>query len=58
MNVGALTARGRWFVFVHADTRVPPQWLSEIRRVDADPAVVGGSFRFQLDSPAWQARLI
>jgi rSAM/selenodomain-associated transferase 2/rSAM/selenodomain-associated transferase 1 len=58
MNVGALTARGRWFVFVHADTRLPPQWLSEIRRVDADPAIVGGSFRFQLDSAAWQARLI
>jgi rSAM/selenodomain-associated transferase 2 len=58
MNVGTLMARGRWFVFVHADTRLPPQWLSEIRRVDADPAIVGGSFRFQLDSAAWQARLI
>src|SRR4030095_10896434 len=29
-----------------------------MRRASADPDVVGGSFRFQLDSAAWQARLI
>lgn len=58
MNVGALSARGRWFVFLHADTRLPPQWLDELRRADRDPSVVAGSFRFQLDSDAYQARLI
>jgi rSAM/selenodomain-associated transferase 2/rSAM/selenodomain-associated transferase 1 len=58
MNVGALGARGRWFLFLHADSRLPRQWLDEIRRADADPSVVGGSFRFQLDSDAWQARMI
>jgi rSAM/selenodomain-associated transferase 2/rSAM/selenodomain-associated transferase 1 len=58
MNVGASAAAGRWIVFVHADTRLPPQWSDEIRRVSADPTIVGGSFRFRLDSAAWQARLI
>jgi len=58
MNVGASAASGRWIVFLHADTRLPPQWSDEIRRASADPAVVGGSFRFRLDSAAWQARLI
>jgi rSAM/selenodomain-associated transferase 2/rSAM/selenodomain-associated transferase 1 len=58
MNVGASAAAGRWIVFLHADTRLPPQWVDEIRRADAVPAVVGGSFRFRLDSGAWQARLI
>jgi rSAM/selenodomain-associated transferase 2/rSAM/selenodomain-associated transferase 1 len=58
MNVGASAAEGRWIVFLHADTRLPPQWFDEIRRASADPAVVGGSFRFRLDSSAWQARLI
>jgi rSAM/selenodomain-associated transferase 2/rSAM/selenodomain-associated transferase 1 len=58
MNVGASAAAGRWMVFLHADTRLPPQWSDEIRRAGADPDVVGGSFRFRLDSAAWQARLI
>src|SRR4051812_36059700 len=58
MNVGASAAAGRWIVFLHADTRLPPGWFDEIRRASADPGVVGGSFRFRLDSTAWQARLI
>ena len=52
MNVGASIAAGRWIVFLHADTRLPPQWSDEIRRAGADPDVVGGSFRFRLDSSA------
>lgn len=58
MNAGAAAAAGRWLVFLHADTRLPPQWLDELRRASVDPVVVGGSFRFRLDSGAWQARLI
>ena len=58
MNVGASAAAGRWIVFLHADTLLPPHWSDEIRRASADPDVVGGSFRFRLDSGAWQARLI
>ena len=58
MNVGASAAEGRWVVFLHADTRLPLEWSDEIRRASADPTVVGGSFRFRLDSSAWQARLI
>src|SRR5436190_2373274 len=58
MNVGASAAAGRWIVFVHADTQLPLEWPDEIRRASADPAVVGGSFRFRLDSTAWQARVI
>lgn len=58
MNVGAAAGNGRWIVFLHADTRLPPGWRDEIRRAGADPDVVGGSFRFRLDSSAWQARMI
>lgn len=58
MNAGASAAAGQWIVFLHADTRLPLQWFEEVRRAGADPTVVGGSFRFQLDSAAWQARLI
>jgi rSAM/selenodomain-associated transferase 2/rSAM/selenodomain-associated transferase 1 len=58
MNFGARSARGRWFLFLHADTRLPPDWLNDLRRADREPAIVAGSFRFQLDSAAWQARII
>ena len=27
MNVGAESARGRWFIFLHADTRLPADFL-------------------------------
>ena len=58
MNVGASASAGRWIVFLHADSQLPLEWSDEIRRASANPAVVGGSFRFRLDSTAWQARLI
>jgi rSAM/selenodomain-associated transferase 2 len=58
MNQGARRARGRWFVFLHADTRLGAGWMDVIRRLDEQPQIVGGSFRFALDSPARLARLI
>ncbi len=58
MNVGAATARGRWLLFLHADTRLPPGWMDVIGAADGDPRLVGGSFRLRLDSPARAARLI
>ncbi|MGD9905905.1 MAG: TIGR04283 family arsenosugar biosynthesis glycosyltransferase [Vicinamibacterales bacterium] len=59
LNAGAALARGRWLWFVHADCRVPSSWRAAFAAVDAAaPVVVGGSFAFALDSPAWQARLL
>jgi rSAM/selenodomain-associated transferase 2 len=58
MNVGAKRARGRWLVFLHADTRLGTGWLDLLRRLDDHPSIVGGSFRFALDSPARWARWI
>jgi rSAM/selenodomain-associated transferase 2 len=56
-NAGAALARGRWIWFLHADSRVPSSWLDVFAALDAEPDVVGGAFRFALDSEAWQARL-
>jgi rSAM/selenodomain-associated transferase 2 len=58
MNAGASRARGRWLLFLHADTRLGPGWLDVIRNLDDRPSIVGGSFRFALDSNARWARWI
>jgi rSAM/selenodomain-associated transferase 2 len=58
MNEGARRARGRWLLFLHADTRLGPGWTDLLRGLDDRPGTVGGSFRFTLDSPARWARWI
>ena len=58
MNQGSAQAKGRWLLFLHADTRLSPGWVEEIRRADRDEHCVGGSFRLQLDSAAVPARVI
>jgi rSAM/selenodomain-associated transferase 2 len=57
MNIGATLARGEWLLFLHADSRLPEGWLDGLERAAAS-GIVGGWFRFALDDPSWQARLI
>lgn len=58
MNAGAAVATGKWLLFLHADTRLAQDWESVIERANRATGVVGGSFRFALDSGDWRARLI
>jgi rSAM/selenodomain-associated transferase 2 len=59
MNAGAASAAGQWLWFVHADSRLPVGWLEAFRNLSAgENEVIGGAFRFALDSRAWQARLL
>ena len=58
MNTGAAVARGRWLLFLHADSQLPPAWLDAIEMADRDESAVGGWFRFSLDAEGWQPRLI
>jgi rSAM/selenodomain-associated transferase 2 len=57
LNAGAAAARGTWLWFLHADSRLPDGWLDAFRTLDSTP-VIGGNFRFRLESGAWQARVI
>lgn len=56
MNAGAALARGDWLLFLHADSILPDGWLHSFRECTANADA--GWFRFALDDPAWQARVI
>ena len=56
MNAGVAAATGEWLLFLHADSTLPAGWLAGIAALDDE--VIGGWFRFALDDPAWQARVI
>jgi rSAM/selenodomain-associated transferase 2 len=58
MNAGAARASGDWLLFLHADCRLPERWLEAFARTAGEPGVIGGWFRFALDAPHWQARMI
>ncbi|MFN8062593.1 MAG: TIGR04283 family arsenosugar biosynthesis glycosyltransferase [Vicinamibacterales bacterium] len=58
MNVGARAARGRWIVFLHADTELAAGWTRAVSSLEHETNVAGGSFRLALRSTAWQARAI
>ncbi|MBD3271541.1 MAG: glycosyltransferase [Elusimicrobia bacterium] len=51
MNTGAQHARGNMLLFLHADTRMPPESWSFIESVSRDRDVIGGAFDLCIDSP-------
>ena len=58
MNAGAALARGRWLLFLHADSQLPAEWLDAIAEADDSVDIVAGAFRLALDSRDWRARVI
>lgn len=58
MNAGARAARGDVFLFLHADTRLPPDGVHAVRAAMRDPAVVAGRFDLVYEVSAWPYRWI
>lgn len=58
MNMGAQLARGEILLFLHADTRLPPNGLEAVRRTMQQHKVVGGSFRLTFDRPTTALQLV
>lgn len=56
LDAGARRALGGWLVFLHADTWLEAGWAAALRGLGGD--VVGGAFRFTVDSPRRAYRLI
>jgi rSAM/selenodomain-associated transferase 2 len=50
MNAGASVARGEILLFLHADTRLPPDALKKAAAVLEDERFVGGAFDLGIDS--------
>lgn len=49
LNRGAEAAEGDLLLFLHADTRLPPDGLTTIRHALAPPSATSGTFRLQFD---------
>jgi len=58
MNAGARAGRGDVLLFLHADTRLPPEALTNICHVLENRQYVGGAFDLSLDSNRWILRYI
>lgn len=53
LAAGAEVAHAEVLLFLHADTRLPPDALAVIERGLADPRVRIGTFRLSFDSGSW-----
>jgi rSAM/selenodomain-associated transferase 2 len=59
LHNGAMAANGEFFLFLHADTILPPDAASSIISVlGKEPAVMGGNFRIRFDGESFAARFL
>ncbi len=58
LAAGARAAHGAWFLFLHADTVLPPGWAEVVRsHIDNGPQRAG-YFALRFDTPATMGRLV
>ena len=57
LNAGAALARGEHLLFLHADTRLPESFRSEMQSV-LETGAIAGAFRFRIDQPGRALRCV
>ncbi|MDJ0576395.1 MAG: TIGR04283 family arsenosugar biosynthesis glycosyltransferase [Xenococcaceae cyanobacterium MO_234.B1] len=58
MNQGSAIAKGDILLFLHADTKLPPDYAQLVRETLAQPEVIAGAFELAIDSPKKSLRFI
>ncbi|MFW6032922.1 MAG: TIGR04283 family arsenosugar biosynthesis glycosyltransferase [Phycisphaeraceae bacterium] len=58
LRAGVSVASGELILFLHADTRLEPGAIDELREVMKKPSVSGGAFRLQIDARRWWTWLV
>ncbi len=58
MNAGAVAANGQVFLFLHADTQLPPDAFLAIEHALQTPDVVGGAFKICFNCDQWSYRIV
>jgi rSAM/selenodomain-associated transferase 2 len=58
MNAGAEVASSKILLFLHADTRLPVNYLKTIEDTLSKPQVIGGAFQLAIEGEAKSLRLI
>ena len=58
MNQGATLAEAEILLFLHADTKLPPNYAQLISETLAQPNIIAGAFELAIDSPKKSLRLV
>ena len=58
LRAGGVAAQGDWLLFLHADTRLGPDWQAAIAAHVSSTPEFAGFFDLRLDDTAWQARIV
>lgn len=58
MDQGAEVSTGEILLFLHADTRLPEGWQSDVCEAMENPRLSGGAFTLSIDAVGWPFRVI
>ena len=58
MERGFRASQGEVVLFLHADTRLDPDWAEGVATALADPRIAGGAFRLRFTSTRWRYRFL